>query len=77
VPIASSNAAAMPEVIGDTGLLFDPDDADDMAQTIERLLDDPDLRVKLGAAASARSRSFTWEDTARRTLDVLRSAAGH
>jgi glycosyltransferase involved in cell wall biosynthesis len=76
-PIASSNAAAMPEVIGDTGLLFDPDDADDMAQTIERLLDDPDLRVKLGAAASARSRAFTWEDTARRTLDVLRSAAGH
>jgi glycosyltransferase involved in cell wall biosynthesis len=48
-----------------------------MAQTIERLLDDPGLRVKLGAAASARSRAFTWEDTARRTLDVLRSAAGH
>jgi glycosyltransferase involved in cell wall biosynthesis len=74
-PIATSKTAAMPEVIGDAGLLFDPDDATDMAARIEQLLDDPDLCAELGAKAALRGRSFTWEETARRTIDVLRKAA--
>ena len=76
VPIATSNTAAMPEVIGDCGLLFDPDDADDMAARIGELLDDPELGRTLGARAAERSGLFTWQETARRTLGVLRAAAG-
>jgi glycosyltransferase involved in cell wall biosynthesis len=74
-PIATSKTAAMPEVIGDAGLLFDPDDATDMAARIEQLLDDPNLCAQLGAKAVLRARSFTWEKTAQRTLEVLRKAA--
>jgi glycosyltransferase involved in cell wall biosynthesis len=76
VPIASSNAAAMPEVIGDAGLTFDPENAREIASRIATLLVDPKMRVKLGEKAAKRARSFTWEETARRTLDVLRAAAG-
>ena len=76
VPIAASNAAAMPEVIGDAGLMFDPNNAQDIAARIATLLVDPTLRVKLGKKAACRAQSFTWEETARRTLGVLREAAG-
>ena len=75
-PVATSKTAAMPEVIGDCGLLFDPDDADDMAARIEELLADPALCRELGAKAASRAQSFTWEKTARQTLAVLREAAG-
>jgi glycosyltransferase involved in cell wall biosynthesis len=75
-PIATSRSAAMPEVVGDCGLLFDPDDADDMAARIEELLADPVLCRELGAKAALRAQSFTWEKTARQTLEVLREAAG-
>jgi glycosyltransferase involved in cell wall biosynthesis len=75
VPIAASNTAAMPEVIGDAGLTFDPDNAREIASRIATLLVDPQMRVKLGEKAAKRAQSFTWEETARRTLDVLRSAA--
>lgn len=75
-PIATSNAAAMPEVIGDAGLMFDPDNAKEIAARIATLLVDPKLRVELGRKAARRARSFTWEETARQTLGVLREAAG-
>jgi len=76
VPIATSNTAAMPEVIGDAGLTFDPENAREMASRIATLLVDPQLRVRLGEKAAKRAESFTWEETARQTLDVLRAAAG-
>lgn len=74
-PIATSNAAAMPEVIGDAALMFDPDNAKEIAARIATLLVEPKLRVELGKKAAHRARSFTWEETARRTLVVLRDAA--
>lgn len=74
-PIATSNTAAMPEVVGDAGLTFDPDNAEEIAARIGTLLDDPSLRVELGKKAARRAKSFTWEETARQTLVVLREAA--
>ena len=76
-PIATSNAAAMPEVIGDAGLMLDPGNANEIAARIATLLVDPTLRVELGRKASHRAKSFTWEKTARQTLRVLREAACH
>jgi glycosyltransferase involved in cell wall biosynthesis len=74
-PIASSNAAAMPEVLGEAALFFDPDSVDDMAAALASLLDDGDLRRDLSAKAAARARRFSWQTTARATLDVIRDAA--
>ena len=74
-PIACSNSAAMPEVIGDAGLTFDPRDIDDIACKIEMLLSDPSLRADLGKRASQRAEAFSLSQTAERTAAVLRSAA--
>ncbi|MBT3361714.1 MAG: glycosyltransferase family 4 protein [Rhodospirillales bacterium] len=74
-PIACSNAAAMPEVLGDTGVYFDPQDENDMAEKIEKLLADNKLRADCGARASDRARGFLWRDTAVKTCAVLCEAA--
>ncbi len=74
-PIASSNEAAMPEVLGDAGLTFDPRDRHDMAKKIERLLCDPELSGELGERACRRARTFLWSDTAEQTASVLKAAA--
>jgi glycosyltransferase involved in cell wall biosynthesis len=74
-PIASSNSAAMPEVVGDAALFFDPADVGGMAATLDRLLEDAELRRELGARALANSGDFSWPKTAARTLDVLKEAA--
>lgn len=74
--IACSNAAAMPEVAGDAAVMFDLSNPDAMASAIARLLDDPDLARDLRQRAAERARAFTWSNTAARTVDVLRDAAG-
>ncbi len=74
-PIACSNEAAMPEVLGDGGLTFDPKDRYDMARQIERLLCDPELSGELGEKARRRARGFSWSKTAERTASVLKAAA--
>ncbi|MEE2998020.1 MAG: glycosyltransferase family 1 protein [Pseudomonadota bacterium] len=75
VPIACSNSAAMPEVIGDAGLTFDPYDIGDIACKIEELLNNPELREDLGKKAVRRAEQFSLSKTAEFTAIVLRNAA--
>ena len=74
-PVVSSDRTACPEVVGEAGLLVDPEDATAMAAAIARILGDEDLRAELRQRGLARSRLFTWGETARRTLAVLHGAA--
>ncbi|MCH8213381.1 MAG: glycosyltransferase [Proteobacteria bacterium] len=74
-PIASSNTAAMPEVLGDAAAYFDPADIKDMAGVLDGLLNDAGWRRDLGEKALVRSREFSWQQTAARTLEVLKQAA--
>ncbi len=74
-PIASSNTAAMPEVLGDAAAYFDPADVKDMAGVLDGLLNDAGWRRDLGEKALVRSRDFSWQRTAARTLEVLKQAA--
>jgi len=75
-PIASSNTAAMPEVAADAALYFDPHDADDMASCINRLMTEQGLREDLSQKALARASNYSWQKTAKSTLDILSQAAG-
>ena len=68
VPVACSDASALPEVAGDAALLFDPHDAGSVAGTLRRLLGDPALRDDLVRRGHARASAFTWERTAEATL---------
>jgi glycosyltransferase involved in cell wall biosynthesis len=69
VPVACSNASSLPEVAGDAALLFDPRDETAIATAISRLLGDEALRVRLLEFGAAQVKRFTWERTARLTLD--------
>ena len=74
LPIASSDRGAMPEILADSGVLFDPEDVDSTTRALRRLSADADLRQRLADAAHARARDFTWEHCAGRTLAFLREA---
>jgi glycosyltransferase involved in cell wall biosynthesis len=69
VPVACAEASSLPEVADDAALLFDPRSESEIALAIERLLGDPSLAQTLRARGAARAREFTWQRTARLTLD--------
>lgn len=70
-PVITSTMSSLPEVAGDAALLVDPLDTDAIARAIMRLFDDENLRTDLRWRGLARVRQFTWEECARRTLEVL------
>jgi glycosyltransferase involved in cell wall biosynthesis len=73
-PALVGRYSAAPEVLGDAALMVDPTDADAIADGLRRLAEDDGLRRRLTAAGRLRAASFTWERTARATLDVYRAA---
>lgn len=75
VPLALSRVSVMPEIAGDAALYFDPADAHAMTSVIERVLWDEALRERLIDAGLRRAQDFSWANTARRTMAVLRAAA--
>ncbi len=73
VPSACSSAGALPEICGNAALQFDPTSVEAIAGSIQKLLDDSDVRRRLEAAGPERARSFNWARTAAETLDVYRT----
>ncbi len=76
VPVACSNASSLPEVAGEAALLFDPHEERAIAAALERLLSDPAEAERLRARGLERARQFTWERTARLTLQSYGRALG-
>jgi glycosyltransferase involved in cell wall biosynthesis len=73
-PIASSNTAAMPEVVGDAALFFDPADVEGMVEVLDRMLQDRATCRNLSLKAARRAQEFSWVKTAERTLGVIKEA---
>lgn len=71
LPIACSNKSAMPEILGDGGIYFDPEDVDDMADALGKLAADPDLRQRVAASAYRRAQQYSWERCAEETFSFL------
>ena len=63
-PVLASSRGSLPEVVGDAGLHFDPEDTLDIARVVSRFFDEPGLRERLAQAAVPRARMFTWEHAA-------------
>ncbi len=74
-PVVTSDRSAMPEIVGDAGILVSPEDPDALADALIRLLNSPAERSRLAAAARRRAQTFTWQRTARLTLDACRRIA--
>jgi glycosyltransferase involved in cell wall biosynthesis len=76
VPVACSNASSLPEVAGEAALLFNPSEESTIAEALGRLLDDGQLRDRLRALGFERVQLFTWERTAKLTLESYACALG-
>ena len=71
VPVACSNTSSLPEVCGDAALYFNPTSAEEMAQQINPLIDDENLRQTLIAKGKANLQRFSWSQMTRSILDVF------
>lgn len=75
-PVIAANVSSIPEVVGDAGLLIDPNDAEGLAEALGRVLSDAALRQDLRRRGLARAAEFSWNRAARETLAVYRQAMG-
>ena len=64
LPVACSNATSLPELVGDAGLLFDPDDTEQIADRVLRLWSEDELRSELAERGRRRGEQFTFDRTA-------------
>jgi alpha-1,3-rhamnosyl/mannosyltransferase len=71
VPTVVSNNSSLPEVVGDAGVLVDPKSVDSIAEGLLKVLMDNNLRQQMIAKGLGRAKQFTWENTARKTLEVF------
>ena len=72
LPVIASRAGALPEVIGNAGIVLDPGDRTGFAAAIERLLDDRQERERLVQAGYEQAQRFSWEASAATLLAAYR-----
>lgn len=73
VPVACSNACALPETTGNNALYFDSDNIQEIANSMEKIITDEDLRNKLILSGLNWVKNFSWKNTVDKTIDVLKS----
>lgn len=69
-PVVVSNVSSLPEIAGDAALLADPDNDEEIAVALHRLLSDEELHRQLSEKGRARARTFSWTRAAEETLAV-------
>jgi glycosyltransferase involved in cell wall biosynthesis len=70
-PVIATTGGALPEVVGDAGILVPPGRADALATTIKQLLNDKQAQQRMSEAGRKRvEEKFSWEQAARKTLEV-------
>ncbi len=72
-PVVASNTSCFPEVLGDAAILVDPTDVEALADGIRRAAEDGSERREQIARGRRRVSSYSWERSARRTLEVYRA----
>jgi glycosyltransferase involved in cell wall biosynthesis len=75
-PVVASNAAAIPEILGDAALYFDPKNPAEIVSQVSRVLSDLSLRSILIDKGRRRAAEFNWARCADQTLEVMRQVVG-
>ncbi|MGA7671554.1 MAG: glycosyltransferase family 1 protein [Nitrolancea sp.] len=70
-PVITTKRGCSPEVAGDAAILVDPEDPNEIAMAVQRVLNDDALSMQLVERGLERVRQFSWEKCARETLAVL------
>jgi glycosyltransferase involved in cell wall biosynthesis len=68
--VVASRAASLPEVVGDAGLLFDPDDVAGFVQGVRTVLEDGTEAQRLRTAGLARASLYSWDKAATEVLKI-------
>lgn len=71
-PVVVADRASLPEVVGDAGILVDPEDPDDIAKALTCVLTEEPLRGRMQERGLERASSFSWKRVAQETLNVYR-----
>lgn len=74
-PVVATKHSALPDVLGDGALYFDPADGEALERTLHEVLADQTLRSQLAARGAERARRLTWTAAAERLLAILDSVA--
>jgi glycosyltransferase involved in cell wall biosynthesis len=75
LPIACSNRGPMPEVLEDGGIYFDPENPHSIAEAIERIVTNADLRIQIAVRANQLSRQYSWARCTKETFAFLADTA--
>jgi len=71
LPITCSNRSVLPEILGDAGVYFDPENPSDIATTIEKLINSPKLRTNLAKKAREKAMQYSWQKCAYETFSFI------
>ncbi len=76
-PVIAANCTSLPEIVADAGLLVDPLNSEDLAESIHSVLSKISLRQKLIEKGIERAKIFSWERTAMETLGLYQEIGHH
>jgi alpha-1,3-rhamnosyl/mannosyltransferase len=74
LPVITSNTTSLPEVAGDAALLVNPENVGEIAEAMQTVSSNESLQNDLRTRGRARAKQFTWDRTARQTIEVYRKA---
>lgn len=76
IPVACAKFGALPEIAGKYAVYFTPDNIEETASVLKKIVTDKDLRSGLIAGGIEWTKKFDWEKTARETYEIIRKIAG-
>ncbi len=71
-PVVTSNSSSLPEVVGQAGIMVEAQDTEGLAQAMERVSNDEDLRRSMREAGLRQAKQFTWEEAVKKLLKAYR-----
>lgn len=75
-PVITSNRSSLPEVTGEAAMLIDPHEPEAIAAAMEKVIRDRPFRQEMIQKGKARAKQFSWEKTAKATLEAYRRILG-
>lgn len=77
VPVVASNVGSLPEVVGNAGIMVDPYSPESIAEAIKEVILGGNKKYnRMRAVGALQAKEFSWEKTARETLEILKSVTG-
>jgi len=72
-PVIASNVSSLPEVVGNAAILVNPQNTEEIYQALRKILTNKEFADQLTNKGYAQVQKFTWENTAKKTLEILMS----